>query len=61
MSTGNYDALFKAYKDPPKMCGYIEDHFVGRERIRALNVMAKAWVHCCLPIGSTVKHVILQL
>jgi hypothetical protein len=44
MSMGNYHALFKLY-EAPKMGAYIMDHFIDRERIKALLVMTKASVY----------------
>ncbi|KIY70771.1 hypothetical protein CYLTODRAFT_370451 [Cylindrobasidium torrendii FP15055 ss-10] len=43
MLLGNYYALFALYKDAPSMAGYLMDHFVPRERLRALIVMSKAY------------------
>lgn len=45
MLLGNYHALFALYKDAPSMAGYLMDHFVPRERLKALIVMSKAYVH----------------
>jgi SAC3 family protein LENG8/THP3 len=39
--TGNYHRLFKLYDDAPNMNAYIMDHFVERERVKALHVIAK--------------------
>jgi hypothetical protein len=43
---GNYHLFFSLYNIVPNMGGYIMDHFVERERIRALLVMAKSYVFC---------------
>jgi len=40
---GNYHALFELYLNAPNMGGYIMDHFIERERVKALLVMAKAY------------------
>ena len=44
LSLGNYHAFFELYLNAPNMGAYIMDHFVDRERIRALLVMTKACV-----------------
>lgn len=44
MSTNNYHAFFTFYADAPNMGAYIMDHFVDRERTKALIVMSKACV-----------------
>jgi len=46
MAMGNYHAFFKLYEDAPNMGVYIMDHFVARERARALLVITKA----CVPL-----------
>ncbi|KAF7294508.1 PCI domain-containing protein [Mycena kentingensis (nom. inval.)] len=43
LATGNYHALFELYSSSPNMGAYIMDHFVGRERARALMVITKAY------------------
>ena len=42
VSMGNYHALFELYIDAPNMGAFIMDHFIDRERIRALLVMTRA-------------------
>ena len=42
MSTNNYHAFFEFYANAPNMGGYIMDHFVDRERTKALMIMSKA-------------------
>jgi len=42
LSMGNYHALFELYWNAPNMGAYIMDHFIDRERIRALMTMTKA-------------------
>lgn len=42
VAMGNYHALFDLYMNAPNMGAYIMDHFIDRERIRALMVMTKA-------------------
>ena len=44
LSMGNYHLFFSLYNTVPNMGGYIMDHFVERERIRALLVMTKSCV-----------------
>lgn len=44
MVTGNYHSFFKLYCNAPKMNSWLMDHFVERERVRALNIMAKRLV-----------------
>jgi hypothetical protein len=44
LSMGNYHALFGLYMNAPNMGAYIMDHFIDRERIKALMVMTKASV-----------------
>jgi hypothetical protein len=39
---GNYHAFFELYEKAPNMGAYIMDHFVDRERIKALIVITKA-------------------
>ena len=46
LSMGNYHLFFSLYNTVPNMGGYIMDHFVERERIRALLVMTKSYVLC---------------
>lgn len=41
---GNYHSLFDLYLTAPNMGAYIMDHFIDRERIRALMVVTKACV-----------------
>lgn len=42
LAMGNYHALFDLYLNAPNMGAYIMDHFIDRERLRALMVMTKA-------------------
>ncbi|THH04786.1 hypothetical protein EW145_g5269 [Phellinidium pouzarii] len=44
MSTNNYHAFFEFYSNAPNMGAYIMDHFVSRERTKALMVMTKAYI-----------------
>lgn len=50
LSMGNYHSLFHLYEDAPNMGAYIMDHFINRERVKALLVITKAYVlgvaHC---------------
>ncbi|CAK5267526.1 unnamed protein product [Mycena citricolor] len=43
LATGNYHALFQLYSTVPNMGAYIMDHFVARERVKALLVITKAY------------------
>jgi len=43
LSMGNYHALFEMYLTAPNMGAYIMDHFIDRERIKALMVITKAY------------------
>ncbi|KAI5121498.1 hypothetical protein M0805_006535 [Coniferiporia weirii] len=49
MSTNNYHAFFEFYTNSPNMGAYIMDHFVDRERTKALMVMSKAYQQLSLP------------
>lgn len=44
LSMGNYHSLFDAYMAAPNMGAYIMDHFIDRERVKALMVITKASV-----------------
>jgi len=43
LAMGNYHALFGLYSTSPNMGAYIMDHFVARERAKALMVITKAY------------------
>jgi len=43
LALGNYHAFFEQYLSAPNMGAYIMDHFVDRERLRALLIMTKAY------------------
>ncbi|KAK0525216.1 hypothetical protein OC835_005685 [Tilletia horrida] len=43
LSTGNYHRFFHLYMNAPNMNAYIMDHFVERERVNALTIMAKSF------------------
>ncbi|KAH7890722.1 SAC3/GANP/Nin1/mts3/eIF-3 p25 family-domain-containing protein [Phlebopus sp. FC_14] len=43
LSMGNYHALFEMYLNAPNMGAYIMDHFIDRERAKALVIMSKAY------------------
>ncbi|KAJ7257919.1 SAC3/GANP/Nin1/mts3/eIF-3 p25 family-domain-containing protein [Mycena haematopus] len=43
LAMGNYHALFELYSASPNMGAYIMDHFVARERAKALMVITKAY------------------
>ena len=42
LSMGNYHGLFEMYLNAPNMGAYIMDHFIDRERAKALMIMTKA-------------------
>jgi len=44
MSMGNYHALFELYLSAPNMGAYIMDHFIERERVKALMIMTRAYL-----------------
>ncbi|THH27381.1 hypothetical protein EUX98_g6801, partial [Antrodiella citrinella] len=44
LSLGNYHAFFDLYLNAPNMGAYIMDHFIDRERMRALIVMTKSYL-----------------
>lgn len=46
LAMGNYHSLFDLYLNAPNMGAYIMDHFINRERVKALIVMTKAYVLC---------------
>lgn len=43
LATGNYHHFFKLWSDAPNMNAYVMDHFVERERVAALGVVAKSY------------------
>ncbi|EGN92191.1 hypothetical protein SERLA73DRAFT_191437 [Serpula lacrymans var. lacrymans S7.3] len=43
LSMGNYHAFFEKYLNAPNMGAYIMDHFIDRERVKALMVITKAY------------------
>lgn len=45
LATGNYRRFFKLFGDAPNMNAYIMDHFVERERVVALSIMARRCVN----------------
>ncbi|TFK51667.1 hypothetical protein OE88DRAFT_1698738 [Heliocybe sulcata] len=44
LSMGNYHRFFDLYLNSPNMGAYIMDHFVDRERVKALLVITKAYM-----------------
>ncbi|KDQ61591.1 hypothetical protein JAAARDRAFT_204072 [Jaapia argillacea MUCL 33604] len=44
LSMGNYHAFFELYLNAPNMGAYIMDHFVARERVKALIVISKCYM-----------------
>lgn len=56
ISMGNYHALFDLYLNAPNMGAYIMDHFIDRERVRALMIMTKA----CVPLLFVLSPIITQ-
>lgn len=57
LSMGNYHLFFSLYNTVPNMGGYIMDHFVQRERIRALLVMSKSYVplNAAIPKSNSLR------
>ncbi|CAD6884573.1 unnamed protein product [Tilletia controversa] len=43
LATGNYHSFFQLYLNAPNMNAYIMDHFIERERVNALVIMAKSF------------------
>ncbi|KIL65544.1 hypothetical protein M378DRAFT_197928 [Amanita muscaria Koide BX008] len=43
LSMGNYHSLFHLYDNAPNMGAYIMDHFIARERVKALMTITKAY------------------
>ncbi|KAL9933781.1 hypothetical protein V8E36_007439 [Tilletia maclaganii] len=43
LATGNYHRFFQLYLNAPNMNAYIMDHFVERERVNGLVIMAKSF------------------
>jgi len=52
-SMGNYHRLCDLYMKAPNMGAYIMDHFIDRERVKGLMVIARAWVPL-LPFASII-------
>lgn len=52
MTTANYHAFFVLFLEAPNMGGYLMDHFLDRERIKALGILSKAYVPLFLPFLS---------
>lgn len=48
LAMGNYHSLFELYVNAPNMGAYIMDHFIPRERARALLVITKAYMKISL-------------
>jgi len=55
LAVGNYCSFFELYFSAPNMGGYIMDHFIDRERTRALIIISKA----CVPEDSIVFLLII--
>lgn len=43
LSMGNYHSLFQLYLNAENMGAYIMDHFIDRERVKALMMMTKSY------------------
>ncbi|KAI8817556.1 SAC3/GANP/Nin1/mts3/eIF-3 p25 family-domain-containing protein [Fimicolochytrium jonesii] len=43
VATGDYHRLFRLHNTAPNMSAYLMDHFIDRERIRALKVICRAY------------------
>lgn len=59
LSTNNYHAFFELYLNAPNMGAYIMDHFVDRERAKALVVITKAYD--CLIFTFTGQLIIVMV
>ena len=44
LALGNYHRLMRLYEEAPNMSAYIMDHFIPRERARALICITRAYV-----------------
>ncbi|KAF5355258.1 hypothetical protein D9758_006025 [Tetrapyrgos nigripes] len=49
LAMGNYHAFFILYLNAPNMGAYIMDHFIDRERVRAMMVITRAYKTITLP------------
>ncbi|KAI0060934.1 hypothetical protein BV25DRAFT_1857987 [Artomyces pyxidatus] len=58
ISIANYHALFDLYLHAPNMGAYIMDHFIPRERVRALLIMSKAYQK--LPLSFVVQELAFE-
>lgn len=56
---GNYVKLCELYNDAPFMGAYIMDHFIDRERMKAMMVITKACVP--LPLSRHESRLMLQV
>ncbi|RXW20656.1 hypothetical protein EST38_g5192 [Candolleomyces aberdarensis] len=54
MAMGNYHSFFDLYLNAPNMGAYIMDHFIDRERTRALIIITKAYLK--VPLSFIVKE-----
>jgi hypothetical protein len=57
---GNYHSLFEAYMAAPNMGAYIMDHFIDRERVKALMVITKVSVSSAIAWFSIVSDRIIR-
>lgn len=55
-SQGNYAKFFRLFNAAPKMGGYLMDHFVPRERVKALVTMTKACVLISFPLSLSLRR-----
>ncbi|KAJ2919470.1 hypothetical protein MD484_g902, partial [Candolleomyces efflorescens] len=54
MAMGNYHSFFELYLNAPNMGAYIMDHFIDRERTRALIIVTKAYLK--VPLSFIMKE-----
>lgn len=52
ISMGNYHSFFSLYLQCEHMGVYIMDHFIERERVKALITITRAYVTCVLDVTS---------
>jgi len=58
LSMGNYHLLFRLYVDAPNMSAYVMDHFMDRERVKALMVMSRSYQR--LPLSFLVAELAFE-
>ncbi|GAA5867889.1 hypothetical protein JCM8547_003406 [Rhodosporidiobolus lusitaniae] len=53
VSQGNFTKFFRLFNAAPKMGAYVMDHYIHRERIKALVTMCKAYMQIPLKLVTT--------